>query len=386
MKFKKRKVYLDYAATTPVDPRVVKAMLPYFGETYGNTMSLHSMGMKTAEAVERARKIVADFIRAETDEIIFTGSATESNNMALKGLAEANPEKKKILISAVEHDCVVESAKWLGKRGYEIKIIPVNREGVVDIDFIKNNIDKNTLLVSVIHGNNEIGTIQDIAEIGKICGEAGAYFHTDASQSLGKVEIDVKKMQIDLLTGSGHKIYSPKGVAFLYVRRGIKINPILHGGGHENGKRSSTVNAPAIVGLGKAIQISNFQFLISNAKIKKLRDKLIEGILTTIPDCWLNGSKDNRLNNNVNISFAKVEGEGLLLELDDYGICCSTGSACSSMSLEPSAVLTACGLTAPEAHGSIRFSLGRWTTEADINYVLKVLPLVVNKFRKNVTV
>lgn len=384
---KKRKVYLDYAATTPVDPRVVKAMLPYFGKIYGNTMSLHQMGMKTSEAVEKVRKTVADFIGAEEEEIIFTGSATESNNLVLKGLAEANPQKRKILISAIEHDCVVESAKWLKGKGYEVKKIPVDRVGVVDLDFIKNNIDDNTLVVSVIHGNNEIGTIQDLEKIGKICREKGVYFHTDASQSLGKVAIDVKMMEIDLLTGSGHKIYGPKGAAFLYVKKGIRIAPLLHGGGHENGLRSSTVNAPAIVGLGKAIEIieksrHGGQASAENLKMRKLRDELIEGILKTIPDCFVNGPRENRLVNNVNISFRRVEGEGMLLELDAYGIACSTGSACSSRTLEPSAVLLAIGLKAEEAHGSLRFSLGRWTTKAEIDYVLKVLPIVVERFRK----
>jgi len=242
MKFNKKKVYLDYAATTPVDPRVVKVMLPYFGEIYGNTMSLHQMGMKTAEAVEKVRKIVADFIGAEVEEIVFTGSATESNNLVLKGLAEANPKKRKILISTIEHDCVVESAKWLRGKGYEVKKIPVDRVGIVDMDFIKREINNETLVVSVIHGNNEIGTIQELEEIGKICREKGVFFHTDASQSLGKVDIDVKKMQIDLLTGSGHKIYGSKGAAFLYIKKGIRIVPLLHGGGHEMGLRSGTLN------------------------------------------------------------------------------------------------------------------------------------------------
>jgi len=374
-------VYLDYAATTPVDPRVIKAMMPYYGQIFGNTMSLHQMGMKTAAAVEKVRKVVADFIGAQPEEIIFTGSATESNNMVLKGLAEAYPDKKKILISAIEHDCIVESTKWLSNKGYIVKKIPVDREGFVNLDFIKKEMDEDTLVVSVIHGNNEIGTIQDIGAIGKVCLEKGVYFHTDAAQSLGKVKIDVEKEMIDLLTGSSHKIYGPKGAAFLYVKKGIKITPLLHGGGHENGLRSSTVNAPAIVGMGKAIEIIK-KSQDENQKIKKLRDKLIDGILKTIPDCFLNGSKDNRLVNNVNISFKRVEGEGMLLELDGYNISCSTGSACSSRMLEPSAVLLAIGLKAEEAHGSLRFSLGRWTTDEDIDYVLKVLPLVVNRFRK----
>ncbi|MEK7528018.1 MAG: IscS subfamily cysteine desulfurase [Patescibacteria group bacterium] len=378
---KKREVYLDYAATTPVDPKVVKAMEPYWGKFIGNTMSLHSQGQKASAAVEKAREIIAKFIGAETEEIVFTGSATESNNLALKGVAEANPLKKKILISSVEHDCVVESAKWLAGKGYEIKEIPVNREGLIGFEWFLGELSEEILLVSVIHGNNEVGTIQDIGRIGNVCREKGVLFHTDASQSFGKVPIDVKEMKIDLLTVSSHKIYGPKGAAVLFVRNGVAIKPILHGGGHEGGLRSSTVNVPAIVGMGKAVEIAE-KSKTENLKIRKLRDKLIKGILESVEDCWLNGDINNRLSNNVNISFARVEGEGLLLELDRRGISSSTGSACSSRSLEPSHVLLAMGLTAPEAHGSIRFSLGRRTTEAEINYVLKVVPEVVKKLRK----
>jgi len=377
---KKRMVYLDYAATTPVDPRVVKAMEPYWGKFIGNTMSMHSQGMKASTAVENVRVEIARSIGAETEEIVFTGSATESNNLALKGVAEANPTKKKILISSIEHDCVVESARWLAGKGYEIKEIPVNREGLIDFEWLGRELTEEVLLVSVIHGNNEVGTIQDIGRIGGLCRAKGFLFHTDASQSFGKIPIDVSEMKIDLLTASSHKIYGPKGVAILYVRNGVAINPILHGGGHEGGLRSSTVNVPVIVGMGKAVEIiqkSKFE----NLKIGKLRDKLIKGILDKVEDCWLNGNIKNRLPNNVNISFARVEGEGLLLELDRRGIEVSTGSACSSRSLEPSHVLLAMGLTAPEAHGSIRFSLGRWTTDSEINYVLKVVPEVVKKMR-----
>jgi len=379
---KKREVYLDYAATTPVDPRVIKAMEPYWGKFIGNTMSLHSRGQKVSAAVEKAREVIAKFIGAKTDEIIFTGSATESNNLAVKGVTEANLSKKKILISSVEHDCVVESAKWLAGKGYEIKEIPVNREGLIDFEWLERELSEEILLVSVIHGNNEVGTIQDIGRIGSVCREKGVLFHTDASQSFDKVPIDVKEMKIDLLTASSHKIYGPKGVAILYVRNGVAINPILHGGGHEGGLRSSTVNVPAIVGMGKAVEISRKVEKSESRKVRKLRDKLIKGILSRVEDCWLNGDINNRLSNNVNISFGRVEGEGLLLELDRRGISSSTGSACSSRSLEPSHVLLAMGLTAPEAHGSIRFSLGRWTTEAEINYVLKVVPEVVKKLRK----
>ncbi|PIU73295.1 cysteine desulfurase NifS [Candidatus Shapirobacteria bacterium CG06_land_8_20_14_3_00_40_12] len=379
---KKRLVYLDYAATTPVDPRVIAAMEPYWGKFVGNTMSLHSQGMRASAAVEKVREIIARSIGAETEEIVFTGNATESNNLALKGVAEANPLKKKILISSIEHDCVVESAKWLAGKGYEIKEIPVNRDGLIDFEWLGRELTEEVLLVSVIHGNNEVGTIQDIGRIGSLCRAKGVLFHTDASQSFGKVLIDVKEMEIDLLTASSHKIYGPKGVAILYIRNGVAINPILHGGGHEGGVRSSTVNVPAIVGMGKAVEVCQNIRISEGQNIRKLRDKLIKGILDKVEDCWLNGDAKNRLPNNVNISFARVEGEGLLLELDVRGIEVSTGSACSSRSLEPSHVLLAMGLTAPEAHGSIRFSLGRWTTEAEINYVLRVVPEVVAKLRK----
>lgn len=378
---KKRFVYLDYAATTPVDARVIKAMMPYFNLHFANTMSLHGSGMKAAEGVEKARDIIAKFIKAENEEIVFTGSATESNNLALKGLAEANPEKKKIIISSIEHDCVRNSAIWLRGKGYKLVMLPVDKKGFIDFEVLSKEVDETTLLVSVIHGNNEVGTIQNIKKIGALCRERGIYFHSDASQSFGKIPIEVKDMKIDLLTASSHKIYGPKGAAILYVRDGVKINPIMHGGGHEGGLRSATVNVAAIVGMGKAVEIME-KSKAENLKIKRLRDKLIKGVLGSINDCWLNGDEKERLSNNANFSFERVEGEALLMELSNRGIMCSTGSACSSSSLEPSHVLLALGLSAPEAHGSLRFSLGRGTSEADINYVLKMLPIVVKKMRK----
>ncbi len=377
----KRFVYLDYAATTPVDARVIKAMLPYFNLIFANTMSLHQSGMKVAEGVEKARDLIAKFIKAENEEIVFTGSATESNNLALKGLAEANPDKKKIIISSIEHDCVRNSAIWLRAKGYKVVMLPVNKKGLIDFEVLEKEADKNTLVVSIIHGSNEVGTIQDIGRIGKLCRERGIYFHTDASQSFGKVPINVKEMKVDLLTASSHKIYGPKGAAILYVRDGVKINPIMHGGGHEGGLRSSTVNVPAIVGMGKAVELLK-NSKAENLRIETLRNKLIKGVLASIDDCWLNGNEKERLSNNANFSFERVEGEALLMELSNRGIMCSTGSACSSNSLEPSHVLLALGLSAPEAHGSLRFSLGRWTSEADINYVLKILPIVVKKMRQ----
>ncbi|HWS49032.1 MAG TPA: cysteine desulfurase family protein [Candidatus Methanoperedens sp.] len=379
---KKQKIYLDYAATTPVDPRVVKVMMPYFNQNYGNSMSLHEYGFKSSEAVERSRTIIAKALNASDDEIVFTGSATESNNLALKGLVEANPNKRKLIISSIEHDCVRNSAIWLRGKGYKVVMLSVDKKGFVDFEELKMEIDDDTLVVSIIHGSNEMGTIQDIKKIGELCRDRGVYFHTDASQSFGKVVIDVKDMKIDLLTASSHKIYGPKGVAILYVRDGIKINPIMHGGGHEGNLRSSTVNVPAIVGMGKAVELCVKNMKAENERLTKLRDKLIKGILSTINDCWLNGDEKRRLSNNVNISFERVEGESILMELSNRGIMCSTGSACSSNNLEPSHVLLAMGLSSPEAHGSLRFSLGRYTTESEINYMLKTLPVVLKKMRK----
>lgn len=384
-------VYLDYAATTPVDPRVLKGMMPFFTEKFGNTMSFHDKGVEAVEEVERARKIIAEFINAAPEEIIFTSSATESNNLALKGIAWANKHKgNHIIISRIEHDCVLNAAKWLETQGFEVTRVSVDKFGFVNLTELERAIRPNTILVSIIHGNNEIGTIQDIREIGKICRRKKVLFHTDAAQSFGKVTINVEKDNIDLLTASSHKIYGPKGAAILYLKKGITITPLLHGGGHENNLRSSTVNVPAIVGMGKAVEICLGRGGIEGKggvggetkRTIELRDKLINGILEKIPHTKLNGHPTKRLPNNVNISFAFVEGESLLLELNMAGIYVSTGSACSSRNLEPSHVLLAIGLRHEEAHGSLRFSLGRWTSEKEIDYVLQVLPGIVAKLRK----
>lgn len=383
MKKKTKKIYLDYAATTPVDPRVLKEMIPYFSEKFGNTMSLHSLGQEAKEVLENSRWIVANFIGARLDEIIFTSSATESNNLALKGVALANKDKRNhIIISAIEHPCVLESAKWLETQGFRITEVKVDKYGLVDPDDVKKAIKKETILVSIMHANNEIGTIQPIKEIGKICKEKGIYFHTDAVQSLGKIEVNVDKLNVDLLSASSHKIYGPKGVGFLYVRKGTKILPILHGGGHEFGLRSSTVNLPGIVGFAKAIEICQKEMNKESERQKKLSDKLIRGILEKIDGSRLNGHPIKRLPNIVNFSFDKVEGEALVLRLDMEGIFVSTGSACASAKLKASHVLLAIGLSPVLAHGSIRFSLGRWTKEEDIDYVLKILPKVVENLRK----
>ncbi|PIP17730.1 MAG: cysteine desulfurase NifS [Parcubacteria group bacterium CG23_combo_of_CG06-09_8_20_14_all_35_9] len=403
-KNKKGRIYLDYAATTPVDPRVAKTMLPYFTTKFGNpASSLHSFGQEVREALEESREIIASALGAKSGEIIFTASATESNNTALKGIAFANRNKgDHIIISSVEHDCVLNSAMWLQSQGFEVEKLPVDKYGLVNPKDVEKAIKKNTILVSIMHANNEIGTIEPIREIGKICRKNSVYFHTDAAQSFGKIPIDVNKMNIDLLTASSHKIYGPKGAALLFVRKGAKIEPLLHGGGQEFGLRPSTVNIPAIVGFAKAVEIcqkeihhvkSSKRGIPSKTKLfdgvkkesqrlTKLRNNLIKGVLEKIPDSHLNGHPKKRLPNNANFWFEFVEGESIVMTLDSYGIASSTASACSSPKLEPSHVLLACGLKPSQAHGSLRLSLGRWTKEKDIDYVLRVLPKVVKKLRK----
>jgi len=376
-----KRIYLDYAATTPVDPRVVRAMLPYFTKKFANPMSLHSFGQEAKTALEESRKKIADFMGALPKEIIFTSSATESNNLALKGIVSAN-KGKHIIISPIEHPCIAESAEWLEKQGVRVDRLKVDKYGLVDLEDLKNKITRDTALVSVIHASNEIGTLQPIDKIGKICKEKGVLFHTDAAQSFGKIPFDLKKMDIDLLTASSHKMYGPKGIALLYVREGIKIDPILHGGGQEKGLRSSTSNIPAIVGFAKACEIAKKEMKADDLRIQRMRDKLIKNILKTIPGSHLNGHPAKRLCNNVNIRFDFIEGESIIVHLDLLGIAASTGSACSSLKLEPSHVLMATGLKHQEAHGSLRLSMGKWTKESEINYLLKVLPSVIDKIRR----
>lgn len=377
------RIYLDYAATTPVDPQALSAMRPFLRQKFGNSTSLHFFGQEAQEALEKSRQTLAQAINANPEEIIFTSSATESNNFALKGIAFANRQHgRHLLVSAIEHPCVLESAHWLESQGFIVEKIDVDRDGLVSPQEVEKKIRKDTILVSLIHANNEIGTIEPIAEIGKICRKHGVYFHTDAAQTLGKIPLDVKKDNIDLLTASSHKIYGPKGAACLYVRQGVTIEPLLHGGGQEFGKRSSTVNVPAIVGFAKAASIALENMNKENKRITHLRDKLIEGVLETIPGAHLNGHPQKRLANNVNFWFEFVEGEAIIFELDRYGIAASTASACSSPKLEPSHVLLACGLAPQEAHGSLRLSLGRWTTEEEIDKVLEVLPKVIAKLRR----
>ena len=378
-----KRIYLDYAATTPVDPRVFRAMLPYFSKKFGNTMSLHSFGQEAKLALEKSREEIAGLIGARSEEIIFTSSATESNNLALKGIALANKDRgKHIIISSIEHPCIMESAGWLEAQGFEVSRLKVDKYGRVSPGDVKAAMKKGTILVSVIHASNEIGTIQPIQEIGRICREKGVYFHTDAVQSFGKIPIDVNKMNVDLLSASSHKMYGPKGAACLYVRKGTKIEPILHGGGQESGLRSSTVNLPAIVGFAEACETAKREMKRENERMAKLRDKLIEGVLTKIKGAHLNGHPKNRLANNANFWFQFVEGESMVIQLDLMGIAASTGSACSSAKLEPSHVLLAIGLKHQEAHGSLRITLGKWTTEREINYLIKVLPGIVKRLRE----
>ena len=381
---KTKKTYLDYAATTPVDPRVLKAMFPYFTKKFGNSVSLHSFGEEAKKALEKTRLTIAKALNARNkDEIIFTSSATESNNFAIKGIAFANENRgKHIIISSIEHSCVLNSAEWLEKQGFKITKIKVDKYGVIDPKEIEKAIRKDTILVSIIHSNNEIGTIEPIEKIGKICEKKKIYFHTDAVQSFGKMLLDVKKMKVDLLTASSHKIYGPKGAALLYIKKGTKIEPLIHGGSHEFGLRASTVNIPAIVGFGKAIKICEKEMKKESKRQIKLRDKLIKGVLEKISDSHLNGHPKKRLSNNANFWFSYVEGESIIMNLNSYGIASSTGSACSSEKLEPSHVLLACGLRPEQAHGSLRLTIGRWTKEQDIDYLLQVLSKTIKKLRK----
>ena len=387
--------YFDYAATTPVDERVVKAMRPYFAEKFGNTASLHYWGQEAALALGEARVKMVKILGVDyPDEIIFTGSATESNNMVLKGAAFANREKgNHILISAIEHDCVMNSARWLKEQGFEVEKIPVDKEGLVDPSMVEKAIRKETILVSVMHGNNEIGVIEPIEKIGRICREKKVLFHTDAAQTFGKTMIKVNKLPVDLLTASSHKIYGPKGAALLYIRRGTKITPLLHGGGHEFGRRSSTVNVPAIVGFAKAAEIAYKNRRKEGRRLKKMRDVIIDQVLKNIARSFLNGPRNNRLCNNISLGFSGIEGEALTMRLNNKGIAVSTGSACASQSLsedcfnqalelEPSHVLKAINLPAQKQSSVIRISLGRFTTKKEVDYLLEVLPGVVADLRK----
>ncbi len=377
-----KRIYLDYAATTPTDPEVVKAMLPYFSNIFGNPSSLHSFGLEAKSAIDAVRATVASFLGANPEEIVFTSGGTESNNFVLKGIAYANKEKgNHIITSNIEHHAILEPCEFLETQGFTVTYVNVDEFGLVDPEDVKEAITDKTILISIMHANNEIGTIQPIAEIGKIAQEHGIYFHTDAVQTFGHLPITVDEVGVDLLTLSAHKLYGPKGVGALYIREGAKILPFMHGGGQERGRRASTHNVAGIVGLGKAVELARETMAKEAQKLTVLRDKLIRGILEGIGHTRLNGHPVKRLPNNVNVSVEYVEGEALLLNLDMEGIACSTGSACSALSLEPSHVLLAVGLPHEVARCSLRFTLGRYTEEEDVEYVLEVLPKVVKKLR-----
>lgn len=376
------RIYLDYAATTPCASEVVAAMLPFFSDRFGNPASMHAFGQENKGAVEEARERIASFLGAAPGEIVFTSGGTESNNTAVKGVAYARQGKgNHIITSPIEHHAVLEPCHFLEKEGFEITILPVDGDGLVDPDDVRKTITGKTILISVMHANNEIGTIQPIEEIGRIARERGVYFHTDAVQTLGHLPFTVGELHVDLLSASAHKLYGPKGVGILFVKKGTRLTPFMHGGEQENRRRASTHNVPGIVGFAKAVELASEGMETEVRELTALRDRLITGLREGIEAVKLNGHSTRRLPNNVNISVAHVEGEGLLLSLDMLGIACSTGSACSSASLEPSHVLMALGLPHELAHGSLRFSLGRRTTAADIDRLLAVLPPVVQRLR-----
>jgi len=377
-----RRIYLDHAATTPTRPEVVKAMLPYFTDAFGNPSSIYSYGQEARKAVEEARTKVAQLIGARSEEIIFTSGGTEADNSALKGIAFANEDKgNHIITTSIEHHAVLEVCKFLEKRGFRITCLPVDKYGLADPDDARKAITDKTILISVMHANNEVGTIEPVEEISRIAREADIYFHTDAVQTVGHIPVNVDRLNVDLLSISGHKFYGPKGVGALYVRKGTKLVSLMHGGEQERRRRAGTENVPAIVGLGKAVELAGQEMDKEAERLAYLRDKLIEGLGEKIDHIRLNGHPKRRLPNNVNVSVDFVEGESMLLNLDLEGICASTGSACSSASLEPSHVLLALGLSPEQAHGSLRFSLGRENTEEDVERVLEVLPGIVAKLR-----
>ncbi len=379
-----KQVYLDHAATTPLDKRVLDAMKPYFSEKFGNASSLHSFGTDAMEAIEKARESIAKVINAKSEEIVFTSGGTESDNLALQEIGYSNRGKgNHIITTKIEHHAVENTCKFLEKDGFEVTWLDVDKEGFVDLNELEKSITGKTILVSVMHANNEIGTIEPVAEIGKICKSKGVYFHTDTVQSLGKEKIDVEAMNIDLLSASAHKFYGPKGIGFLYVRKGTKINPLMQGGIHEKGLRPGTENVPGIVGMEKALNLAEKEMEKENIKERKLAKKIVEGVLK-IENSWINGPPvgKKRLSNNINLGFDFVEGESMVLMLSDKGIAASTGSACSTKSLKPSHVLRAIGLQLVKCHGSLRVSLGKGTSAKDINYFLQELKPIVKRLRE----
>jgi len=383
-------IYFDNAATTPMDPRVIEEVSKHLRETYGNTSSLHSVGQKAGQILLKSREMIASLINANRDDIFFTSSGTEADNIAIFGVALKNKGRgNHIITTSIEHHAVENPYKELEKRGFKVSFLPVDKYGLINTTDLENAITKKTLLISIMFANNEIGTIEPIKEIGAITKKHDIIFHTDAVQAFGKVPIDVDDMNIDLLSASAHKLYGPKGVGMLYIRnKGIKegwgkfIKPMMYGGGHERDMRPSTVNVPGIAGFAKAVELAKVEMEEESQRQIKLRDKIISWVTENIEDCYLNGHPTQRLPNNVNLGFRFIEGESIVLDLDIEGIATSTGSACSSKSLEPSHVLLAIGLKPEEAHGSLRISLGRFNIDEDVDYLLEKLPNVIERLRK----
>lgn len=377
-----KRVYFDHSATTPVDAEVAKVVMEYMTEKFGNPSSIHAFGREVRKAVEESREKVAALIGASSKEIFFTSGGTEADNWALKGIAAANRKKgNHIITSSVEHHAILHTCEYLEKQGFSITYLPVDENARVNIEDVKNAITDQTILISVMFANNEVGTIQPIKEIGKLAREREIYFHTDAVQAVGHYPIDVDEYNIDLLTMAGHKFYGPKGVGALYIRRGVKIAPVQQGGAQERTMRAGTENVSGIVGLGKAAEIAKNNMEKEIAHVCGLKDMLIKGIIEKVPNIKLNGHPELRMPGNVNFSFLYVEGESLLLNLDLKGIAASSGSACTSGSLDPSHVLLAMGLTHEVAHGSLRLSLGRYNTKEDVSYCLEILPEIVERLR-----
>jgi len=376
-------IYLDHASTTPADPEVVTAMLPWYSESFGNPSTVYSLGLTSAQALQEARDSIAQSIGADAEEIYFTSGGTESDNWAVLGTAEAQSKKGRHLVtSTIEHHAVMETMEYLEKRGYEVTRIPVDSGGLVDPDSVRRALRPDTILVSIMHANNEVGTIEPIAEIGKITREAGVLFHTDAVQTAGKIPLDVNELGVDMLSMSGHKFYGPKGVGLMYLRKRTRISPLLHGGGQEKGRRAGTHNVPGIVGMAKALELASERMADDAAREAQLRDRLWAGLQANIESIYLNGDPIHRLAGNLNVRLDGIEGESMILMLDMEGICVSSGSACTTGSLEPSHVLLALGIPQENAHGSLRVTLGRSTTAEDIDHFITVFPPIVARLRE----
>ena len=377
-----KRIYLDYAATTPMRSEVLEEMQPYLTEAFGNPSSIYSYGHEARAGIDKARTAVASLLGAREEEIVFTGGGTEADNFAIKGVGFANRSKgNHIITSSIEHHAVLETCQFMETQGFTVTYLPVNEYGMLNPDDVKKAITPETILITIMHANNEIGTIQPISEIGKIAHEAGVYFHTDAVQTAGHISSDVNELNVDMLSTSAHKLYGPKGVGALYIRKGTRIVPLIHGGEQENNRRASTENVAGIVGFGKAAELAKIELEEESARITSMRERLIDNLVTKVEEIQLNGHPTLRLPNNINLTIAYTEGESIVLNLDLKGICVSTGSACTSSSLEPSHVLVAIGLPQEIAYSSFRMTLGKWNTEEDIDRVIQVLPEIIADLR-----